>query len=53
MRVSSALVFVKEKLEKKKKILYMLYKNAFLNVNTINDPFFIEAIPEEFDEIKK
>jgi hypothetical protein len=35
VRGSSALSAVKEKLEKKRKIINMLYKNAFLNVNAI------------------
>jgi hypothetical protein len=31
----------------------MLYKNAYLNVKTLDaDPFFKEEIPETFDEIK-
>lgn len=53
VRSSSALSLVKEKLERKRKILHMLYKNAYLNVNKFDaDPFFKEAIPETFDEIK-
>lgn len=42
VRNSSALNSVKEKLEKKNKILYMIYKNAFLNVKHLaeKDPFF-------------
>jgi hypothetical protein len=46
VRSSSALSSVKEKLERKRKILHMLYKNAYLNVKIFDtDPFFKEEIP--------
>ena len=31
----------------------MIYKNAYLNVKHLsNDPFFVEEIPENFEDIK-
>lgn len=54
VRSSSALHSVKEKFEKKEKILKMIYKSAFLKVSemALKDPLFREQLPNSFEEIK-
>ncbi len=54
VRASTALNLVKDKLERKKKILHMIYKSAYMQVSPLaaKDPFFAEKIPETFEEIK-
>jgi hypothetical protein len=54
VRGSSALGEVKEKLERKFKILHMIYKNAYLQLKdlAIKDPFFEQELPDNFEEIK-
>ena len=52
VRGSTALGAAKDKIERKKKILHMMFKNAFMNVQENPDPFFKADIPEAFEEVK-
>ena len=54
VRASSALNEIKDKFERKFKILNMIYKNAFLNLQHLieKEPFFKEELPTHFEEVK-
>jgi len=54
VRASSALNEVKDKLERKFKILNMIYKNAYLNLKHLipEEPFFKEELPDHFEDVK-
>lgn len=54
MRTTSAFKKVVDNIEKKQKILHSQYKSAFLHLpKDLEDPFFREEIPEDFNEIKR